>query len=93
MGSISMSKNGAGEVLVRIEGELDAITSVDVRRELDLLIGDPPQEGRAGSVGVADDRQLRGRSMGLALQAGACPRGLRDQPLAITRLLRLDRVR
>jgi anti-sigma B factor antagonist len=84
--------------VLRIEGELDAVTVTDLRPTIDRLA----TEGK--KVVVVDLRSLRlidssgvGAIVSLykrirATGGSLSVRGLRDQPLAIFQLLRLDRI-
>jgi anti-sigma B factor antagonist len=86
------------DTVLRIEGVLDAVTAPEIRPTIDALIAE-----RRGSikvdlgalrlidssgVGAIVSLFKRAKAYGGAVQV----QGLRDQPLAIFRLLRLDRV-
>jgi anti-sigma B factor antagonist len=95
--TFTRTDNGADTVL-RIEGVLDAVTAPEIRPTLDTIVA----ERRA--VVVVDLSALRlidssgvGAIVSLFKRAKAyggnvTVSGLKDQPLAIFRLLRLDRV-
>src|SRR3954454_20848715 len=81
-----------------IEGQLDAVSVSDLRVELDKLVA-----ARPGAVEVELSRLRMIDSSGVGALVSLYKRvraqggnvvvsGLRDQPLAIFRLLRLDRV-
>ena len=84
--------------VLRIEGELDALTVLDLRSTINRLVADAPAQvvvdlaslllidsSGIGSL-VSLYKRLRAKGGDVSI------RGLRDQPLAIFRLLRLDRV-
>jgi len=86
------------ETRLRIEGCLDAITAVELRPVIDAVVGDPP---RKVVVDLAALRLIDSSGVGALVSLYKRMRekggtvvveGLRDQPLAIFRLLRLDRV-
>jgi anti-sigma B factor antagonist len=86
------------ETILRIEGTLDAATAPDLRNVVDAIV----DEGRllvtlelsglrlidSSGVGVIVSLFKRVRALGGQVRIT----GLRDQPRAIFRLLRLDRV-
>lgn len=84
--------------VLRIEGELDAVTVTELRPTIDQLAGE------AHKLIVVDLRSLRlidssgvGAIVSLYKRIRAAGgvltvRGLKDQPLAIFQLLRLDRI-
>lgn len=86
------------ETILRIEGTLDAATAPDLRAVVDAIV----DEGRllvtlelsglrlidSSGVGVIVSLFKRVRALGGQVRI----QGLRDQPRAIFRLLRLDRV-
>jgi len=92
------SQQGQVERMMRIEGVLDANSAHLVRRELDEILADNPHRlvVDASELRLIDStgigalvnafKQLRQRGGRLIVT------GLRDQPLAMFRLLRLDRV-
>lgn len=91
-------KHEEGRTILAIEGELDALTASDLRPVVDKLV-----EERRSQI-VLDLGALRLiDSSGVAALVGLLKRvraqggtvsveNLKDQPLAIFRLLRLDRV-
>jgi len=88
----------AGALRLAIEGELDAVTVPELRKEIDRLTGTSPKrvEIDLSSLRMVDSsgvgaivslyKRVRGQGGEVVVT------GLRDQPLAIFRLLRLDRV-
>lgn len=87
-----------GRTVVAVEGELDAFTAGEMRPVIDKLVEEkrsPIVLSLSGlrlidSSGVAS---LVGLLKRIRAQGGAVTvEGLKDQPLAIFRLLRLDRV-
>ena len=96
--TFSISINEAGVIRLSIEGELDAVTVSDLRIEIEKLL--MRQIGRV-EVDLAQLRMLDSSGVGALVSLYKQVRarggevvvlGLRDQPLAIFRLLRLDRV-
>ena len=96
--TFSISINEAGVIRLSIEGELDAVTVSDLRTEIDKLL--MRQIGRV-EVDLSQLRMLDSSGVGALVSLYKQVRarggevvvlGLRDQPLAIFRLLRLDRV-
>src|SRR5262245_38888135 len=95
--TFSTIRDGDATVL-RIEGELDAVTNPDVRPTLDRLVN----EGhRTIVVDLSALRLIDSSGIGgivslykriLAAGGKVTVTGARDQPLAILRLLKLDRV-
>ena len=93
---ISTAKDGSAKLAIR--GELDAITVSDLRSDLDRLLARRP--GRievdlsrlrmvdSSGVGALVSLYKRVRAQGGHVKVT----GLQDQPLAIFKLLRLDRV-
>ena len=80
-----------------IEGQLDAVSVGDLRMELDKLVAARP---RAVEVDLKDLRLIDSSGVGALVslykrvkgQGGTVViNGIRDQPLAIFRLLKLDR--
>jgi anti-sigma B factor antagonist len=87
-----------GVTLLTIDGQLDALTVTDLRGELDKLVDHRPTQV---DVDLADLRLIDSSGVGALVslykrvraQGGKVAiKGLRDQPLAIFKLLRLDRV-
>lgn len=90
--------DGHGETQLRIEGALDALTAPDLRPVIDGVVDegrsrvtvDLTRATRLDSSGVgalvALWRRVRGRGGDVRVV------GLHDQPLAVMRLLKLDRV-
>lgn len=86
------------ETIIRIEGVLDAVTTPDIRPEIDSLV---TQKRRDITVDVSSLRLIDSSGVGVIVSLfkrckafGGVVRvsGLRDQPLTIFRLLRLDKV-
>jgi anti-sigma B factor antagonist len=95
--NFSRSEQG-GEVVLRIEGSLDAMSTPELRPTLEELVA--ARTPRV-TVDVSGLRLIDSSGVGAIvslykrMRAQGCHvvvRGLRDQPLAIFRLLRLDRV-
>jgi anti-sigma B factor antagonist len=88
----------SGRLTFRIEGELDALSVPEIRTELDSIVARKPTEVvfdlsalrmiDSSGVGVLVSLYKRVRSYGGAVTI----HGLCDQPLAILRLLGLDRI-
>ena len=90
--------NNEGVTSLTIEGQLDALTVPELRAELDKLVDHTPPQV---DVDVTNLRLIDSSGVGALVslfkrvraQGGQVEiRGLRDQPLAIFKLLRLDRV-
>lgn len=86
------------ETIIRIEGVLDAVTTPDIRPEIDSLV---TQKRRDITVDVSSLRLIDSSGVGVIVSLfkrckafGGVVRvsGLKDQPLTIFRLLRLDKV-
>jgi anti-sigma B factor antagonist len=87
-----------GSVRLAIEGELDAVSVSDLRSDLEQLLARRPPRVEvdlarlrmvdSSGVGALVSLYKRARAQGGTVVVS----GLRDQPLAIFRLLRLDRV-
>jgi anti-sigma B factor antagonist len=87
-----------GKAILRIEGELDAITSTELRPALERLLAERHTRIEvdlsdlrlidSSGVGALVFLYKRAREYGGAVNVT----GTRDQPLSIFRLLRLDRV-
>jgi anti-sigma B factor antagonist len=96
--TVSISATDAGALRLAITGELDVVTVSDLRAEIEkLLVRRPPRL----EVDLSSLRMLDSSGVGalvslykrIRAQGGEVVMvGLRDQPLAIFRLLRLDRV-
>jgi anti-sigma B factor antagonist len=96
--TFSISTTESGITRLAIEGELDAVTVAELRADIDKLLARRP--GRvevdlsllrmvdSSGVGALVSLYKRVRAQG----GDVIVTGLRDQPLAIFRLLRLDRV-
>jgi anti-sigma B factor antagonist len=95
--TFSRTDNG-DETVLRIEGALDAVTAPEIRPTLDALVAERRRRVvvdlsalrliDSSGVGAIVSLYKRVRANGGAVSVV----GLRDQPLAIFRLLRLDRV-
>lgn len=93
------SRNDAGdETVLRIEGVLDALTVPNIRKTLDALVA---EKRKNITVDVSNLRLIDSSGVGVIVslfkrckEFGGTVRvtGLKDQPLAIFKLLRLDRV-
>jgi anti-sigma B factor antagonist len=87
-----------GSMRLAIEGELDAVSVSDLRGDLEKLLARQPARIEvdlarlrmvdSSGVGALVSLYKRARAQG----GSVVVTGLRDQPLAIFRLLRLDRV-
>jgi anti-sigma B factor antagonist len=87
-----------GVTTLTIDGQLDALTSPDLRAEIDGIVQSRPARVEvdlsnlrlidSSGVGALVSLYKRARAEGSNVEI----KGLRDQPLAIFRLLRLDRV-
>jgi anti-sigma B factor antagonist len=96
--TFTVSTLDAGVVRLAIEGELDALTTGDLRKEVDRLCSNQTKRVEvdlstlrmvdSSGVGTLVSLYKRVRAQG----GEVVMMGLRDQPLAIFRLLRLDRV-
>ncbi|HJZ86457.1 MAG TPA: STAS domain-containing protein [Polyangia bacterium] len=91
-------KDNGEETVLAIEGALDAVTAPDLRPTLDALVA---EKRRKIVVDLSALRLIDSSGVGaivalfkrIKAQGGLVQvAGLRDQPLAIFRLLRLDRV-
>jgi anti-sigma B factor antagonist len=93
-----ISTDDQGVTHVSIEGELDAVSVADLRADLEKLLARQPSRVNvdlnrlrmvdSSGVGAIVSLYKRVRAQG----GSVVVTGLRDQPLAIFRLLRLDRV-
>jgi anti-sigma B factor antagonist len=96
--TFTLTTVGNGVVRLVIEGELDTLTASDLRKEIDNVVGGSPKRVEidlsalrmvdSSGVGAIVSLYKRVRGQGGEVVVA----GLRDQPLAIFRLLRLDRV-
>ena len=87
-----------GQTTLAIAGQLDALTSPDLRAEIDSIVESRPTRVEvdlsslrliySSGVGALVSLYKRARAEGSRVEIT----GLRDQPLAIFRLLRLDGV-
>ena len=94
--TISFAEDGVARL--SIEGELDALTVAELRLDLERLLARQPSRidvdlarlrmVDSSGVGALVSLYKRSRAQGGTVVVT----GLRDQPLAIFRLLRLDRV-
>ena len=96
---MTFSRTDTGEVTVlRIEGALDAMSTPELRPVIDAIVVDKRAKVDvelsglrlidSSGVGAIVSLYKRMRAQGGVVTV----KGLRDQPLAIFRLLRLDRV-
>jgi anti-sigma B factor antagonist len=91
-------RDNGDDTVLEIEGTLDAVTAPDLRSEVDALVNENRKEVTlelsglrlidSSGVGVIVSLFKRVRANGGQVKIV----GLRDQPRAIFRLLRLDRV-
>ena len=96
--TFTVSTVNPGVVRLAVEGELDAVTVPGLRKEIDKLSATSPKRVEidlsslrmVDSSGVGAIVSLYKRVRGQGGEVVVI--GLRDQPLAIFRLLRLDRV-
>jgi anti-sigma B factor antagonist len=96
--TFNVSTGEGGVIRLVIEGELDAVSSPNLRNEVDKLVATQPPRIEvdltslrmvdSSGVGTLVSLYKRVRAQG----GEVVMMGLRDQPLAIFRLLRLDRV-
>jgi anti-sigma B factor antagonist len=96
---MNFARTDQGEATtLRIEGSLDAISTPELRAVIDALVGDKRKTITvdlsalrlidSSGVGVLVSLYKRARAYGGKVTVA----GLRDQPLAIFKLLRLDKV-
>ncbi len=96
---MTFSRTDTGDVTVlRIEGALDAMSTPELRPVIDAIVADKRAKVDvelsglrlidSSGVGAIVSLYKRMRAQGGTVTV----KGLRDQPLAIFRLLRLDRV-
>jgi anti-sigma B factor antagonist len=86
------------DVMLRIEGSLDALSTPELRPVIDAIVAENKKKVvvdlsalrviDSSGVGAIVSLYKRLRAQGGEVQV----KGLRDQPLAIFKLLRLDRV-
>ncbi len=95
--NFSRTDNGDATVL-RISGSLDALSTPELRPMIEALVAEKPA---TVSVDLSDLRLIDSSGVGAIVSLYKRMRavgskvevvGLRDQPLAIFRLLRLDRI-
>ena len=96
--TFTITTDDQGLTHVAIEGELDAVSVSDLRGDLEKLLARQPARVEvdlsrlrmvdSSGVGALVSLYKRVRAQGGSVVVS----GLRDQPLAIFRLLRLDRV-
>jgi anti-sigma B factor antagonist len=96
---MTFSRSDQGEeTILRIEGALDAVSTPEIRPMIDALVA---EKRPAVTVDLSSLRLIDSSGVGaivslykrMRAQGGQVTvKGLRDQPLAIFRLLRLDRV-
>ena len=96
--NVKISAKEPGTSRIAIEGELDTVTVGDLRAQIDQLVAKEPKRVE---VDLSALRMLDSSGVGALVSLYKRVRGyggevvmigLRDQPLAIFRLLRLDRV-
>jgi anti-sigma B factor antagonist len=95
--NFSRSDEG-GETVLLIHGVLDAVTAPDIRPTIDALVA---EQRRSITVDLSSLRLIDSSGVGVivslykrctAFGGAVRVQGVRDQPLTIFRLLRLDRV-
>jgi anti-sigma B factor antagonist len=96
--TVTITVKEAGVTRIAIEGELDTVTVGDLRSQIEKMVAAEPKRVE---VDLAALRMLDSSGVGALVSLYKRVRayggevvmvGLRDQPLAIFRLLRLDRV-
>jgi anti-sigma B factor antagonist len=96
--TVTITSKEPDSARIAIEGELDTMTVGDLRNQIDKLVAKEPKRVE---VDLAALRMLDSSGVGALVSLYKRVRGyggevvmigLRDQPLAIFRLLRLDRV-
>jgi anti-sigma B factor antagonist len=96
--TVTISSKEPGSTRIAIEGELDTVTVGDLRKQIDKMVESEPKRV---DVDLSALRMLDSSGVGALVSLYKRVRayggevvmiGLRDQPLAIFRLLRLDRV-
>ena len=95
--TFSISTTDAGITRLAIEGELDAVTVSDLRADIEKLLSGRPKRVEvdlsslrmvdSSGVGALVSLYKRVRAQG----GNVVIKGIRDQPLAIFQLLKLDR--
>ena len=97
LGDFSRTDDG-DETVLCINGVLDAVTAPNIRRTIEVLVA---EQRRSITVELSGLRMIDSSGVGVIVSLykrckafGGAVRvaGLRDQPLAIFKLLRLDRV-
>jgi anti-sigma B factor antagonist len=95
---VTISSKEPGATRIAVEGELDTVTVGDLRSQIDKMVAAEPKRVE---VDLSSLRMLDSSGVGALVSLYKRVRayggqvvmiGLRDQPLAIFRLLRLDRV-
>jgi anti-sigma B factor antagonist len=96
--TVTITVKDTGATRIAIEGELDTVTVGDLRAHIEKLVATEPKRVE---VDLSALRMLDSSGVGALVSLYKRVRGyggevvmvgLRDQPLAIFRLLRLDRV-
>src|SRR5215203_5187420 len=96
--TVTVTTRDTGATRIAVEGELDMVTVGDLRNQIEKLVADEPKRVE---VDLSTLRMLDSSGVGALVSLYKRVRaysgeivmiGLRDQPLAIFRLLRLDRV-
>ena len=96
--TVTISTKESGAARIAIEGELDTVTVGDLRAQIDKLVANEPKRVE---VDLSNLRMLDSSGVGALVSlykkvrgysGGVVMIGLRRQPLAIFRLLRLERV-
>jgi anti-sigma B factor antagonist len=96
--TVTITAGEAGSTRIAIEGELDTVTVGDLREQINKMVEKEPSRV---DVDLSALRMLDSSGVGALVSLYKRVRayggqvvmiGLRDQPLAIFRLLRLDRV-
>jgi anti-sigma B factor antagonist len=96
--TVTITVKDTGATRIAIEGELDTVTVPDLRAQMEKLVATEPKRVE---VDLSALRMLDSSGVGALVSLYKRVRGyggevvmvgLRDQPLAIFRLLRLDRV-
>jgi anti-sigma B factor antagonist len=96
--TVTVTTRETGAIRIAIEGELDTVTVPDLRNQVEKVVAKEPKRVE---VDLSALRMLDSSGVGALVSLYKRVRGyggevvmvgLRDQPLAIFRLLRLDRV-